>query len=288
MNAYTPHPALSARLQPKALCQLVTDWRGKLPAGGAIVEPKFDGWRMLWVNSELVTREGAPIEGVEHIADVLRRLEHDACVPMFFDGELLVGGNFEATSAHVQARGRNGVGGTFHIFDAMPMRVWRGEDVGHTAQARRTRLDEILDPIACDAVQPAPWNFVMTAAEVEELARDAIAAGGEGVVVKQALSTYRRAPSGNWQRIKRVLTADVRVIAVLPMADMPDRVGALLCDHKGVQVRVSAGMTDEQRKLLWEGRSRLLGSIVEVEALDRTARGSLRQARFVRVREDKR
>lgn len=284
-----PHPALAPRLDDQtALCALVQDWRGAIPPSGAIVEPKLDGIRALWIDGNLVTREGAALLGAEHIAATLRAIEHEAAVPMFLDGEFVAGGSFPGTVAHLAARGSRGDAGTLHLFDALPMRVWRGEDPCEALQARRAKLEALVKPFANEAVRIVPWAFLTSSREIERSAADFIAQGGEGVVIKDPLSTYRRKLSGAWQRIKRQLTLDLEVVGYEADKRRPFLLGVLIVDHEGKRVRIGTGFSDSERLALWRDRENLVGSIHEIAAMERTASGSLRQPRWVRARPDKR
>lgn len=284
MNAMLPHPALQRR--PDAgwsLCNLVSDWAGRIPAGGAICEPKIDGIRALYIDGELCTREGAAIHGVDHILAQLRAMEHEACEPTFYDGEFQVDDSFGATIAHFKAAGGRGNAGTFHLFDAIPMRTWRGEESCEALEARRPKLDRLATPFVGKGLELVPWAFMTDPAEIEERAQDLIRAGGEGVVVKHAGSTYRRTRSASWLRIRKALTLDLPCVGHTPLRGNDGALGALVLDHGGVRVHVSAGVPPMSRAEAAE----LVGSIVEVEALEVTERGSLRQANFVRFRPDK-
>lgn len=288
MTALAPHPALARRpADQHELCQLVTNWNGKVPAGGAIVEPKIDGIRALYIDGELCTREGSTIYGVDHILERLRAIEHEACFPLFVDGEFQVGGTFAATLAHFQAAGGRGNGGTLHAFDMIPMRTWRGEDVCEALQARRPKMDRLVQPFTGPGLELVPWAFMTDAAEIEGKARELIAAGGEGVVVKDALSTYRRNKSANWRRIRAAVTVDVPIVGWHPLQGNESALGSLVLRHEGVRVHVAAGFTDAERLELWARKETLLGMFAEVEAMEVTDRGSLRQARYLRLRPDK-
>lgn len=285
---FGPHPALMKRRDDHpALCQLVSDWRGRVSGDGAIVEPKRDGIRALYIAGELVTREGSPILGAGHIVAALKAIEHAAAIPLFFDGEWLVSDSFDATQRHFQARGSKGYAGTLHLFDALPMWTWRGEEPGTALYARKTRLEEMLagsDPAVLRAV---PWAYVSDPAEIEAHAADFIAKGGEGVVVKDPFATYRRKQDQSWQRIKKRLTLDLPVVGYEPDEKRPFLLGVLVVDHRGKKVRVSAGFSDVERMALWRRRESLIGSIHEIAAMEVTASGSLRQPRWVRERADK-
>jgi DNA ligase-1 len=285
MNA---HPALLGRGdRVQGLCQLVTDFKGKIPVGGCIEEPKIDGIRMLWIDGELVTREGVPILGAEHIAAALRVIEHEACVPMFFDGEWQVDGSYDATRQHFMAKGARGNAGIFHVFDALTMRQWRGQDVGHALLVRKRRLAEMCQPLGEGAaVREIPWGWVEAAADARRVADAVIAAGGEGVILKQANSTYVAARSTNWQRIKRSQTWDCRILDLIARPENGDQLAVMIVDLDGQPQRVAAGFTDRQRFDFMLARERMIGARVEIEAMERLDSGKLREARFLRVKNE--
>lgn len=286
-GALLPHPALTAKAGiPGELCQLVADWTGALAPGASIVEPKMDGMRALWINGDLVTREGVAIAGAEHIEAELMRLERAAAVPLFFDGEFQVGGNFATTLAHFGKNGADGHQGVLWAFDMMPARVWHGEDSGEALEVRRPKLDRMLSG-ATGPVRSLPWAWMTDRAEIEGHARDYIAVGGEGVVVKQAGAVYRRGRSTIWQRIKKAITLDLEIVGYEAERARSWLLGSIICDLNGKRVRVHAGFSDRERLELWRTRADLVGLIAEIEAMEMTEKGSLRSARFLRLRPDK-
>jgi ATP-dependent DNA ligase len=265
----------------------VGDWAGKVPIGGAMVEMKIDGMRALGMDGELCSREGSTIHGADHILATLREIEREACVPLFFDGEYQVGNCFRETVSHFKAAGGRGDRGTLFLFDAIPMRVWRGEDPCETLQARRAKLDKLVAPFVGPHLQLVPWAYMTDAAEIEAKARELIAAGGEGVVVKRALSTYRRIKSGDWQRIRKSLTLDVPITGFYPLRENADALGSLEGVLDGVRFKVAAGFSDAERVELWRVREGLVGSYMELDAMELTEAGKPRQAVFVRIRGDR-
>lgn len=283
------HPALLGRgdrLQ--GLCQLVSDFKGQVPVGGCGIEPKIDGIRMLWIDGELVTREGVPIHGADHIAAELRRMEHEACVPLFIDGEWQVGGTFDATRRHFMAKGGLGNAGIFHVFDVLEMRQWRGQDVSPALHARKRKLEALCQPLDEDGpVRQIPWAWVETEADARRVAADVIAAGGEGVILKHANATYRPGRSTNWLRIKKSQTWDCRILDLIGRQENEDQLATMIVDLDGQRVRVSAGFSDRQRFDFMLQADSLRGMMAEIEAMERTERGHLREARFVRLRDER-
>ncbi|MGC6329640.1 ATP-dependent DNA ligase [Rhizorhabdus sp. FW153] len=280
MNA---HPALARGDRLQGLCQLVTDFNGKIPAGGCVEEPKIDGIRMLWIDGELVTREGVPILGAEHIADDIRRMERAACRPLFVDGEWQVDASYGATRRHFSAKGSQGNAGILHAFDVMDMRQWRGQDVGHALLARKRALEKLCQPLGeRSPVRPIPWGWVDTVEDARRVAQEVIAAGGEGVILKHANSTYKAGRSTNWQRIKRAETYDGYIRELISRQDNGDVLATMVVEIEGRLVRVCEGFTDRQRFDFMLSGDAMIGSVVEVEAVDRSAAGALLEARFIR------
>jgi ATP-dependent DNA ligase len=217
----------------------------------------------------------------------LRAIEREACVPLFFDGEFQVGNSFRETVSHFKAAGGRGDRGTLFVFDAMPMRVWRGEDPCERSRRAGRSWTSWSRPFVGPELQLVPWAYMTDAAEIEAKARDLIAAGGEGVVVKRALSTYRRIKSGDWQRIRKSLTLDVPITGFYPLRENADALGSLEGELDGVRFKVAAGFSDAERVELWRVRESLVGSYMEVQAMEITEAGKPRQAVWNRLREDK-
>lgn len=211
--------------RPSELCQLAGDWRGDLPAGGAMIERKFDGWRALYLpdhlgKPRLFTRNGVPLEGVDHITWHLGRMAEAAGEPMFFDGELVVGDTLAETKAWCESGWkRGGIAGTFHAFDCMPLREWQDGGTDRPLVERKKHLRDLVDTAAEDCwdwrpgsygadLETLPVSFVedgwaFDTADVITEARRIWAQGGEGVVVKDAEAPYRRNRNGAWLKVKQ-------------------------------------------------------------------------------------
>jgi DNA ligase-1 len=63
--------------------------------------------------------------------------------------------------------------------------------------------------------------------------------------------------------------------------------GSIVVDFKGVQVGIGSGLSDEQRKAIWNNPEAYIGRIVEVRYQEITPDGSLRFPTFVCWRNDK-
>ncbi len=213
------HPALSQR--PRELVQLAGEWRGGVPDHGIWIEEKLDGVRAAWIGGELLTREGLPIGGVDHIAYRLRSIEKAAGHAIFFDGEFIAPGGYRATLRHIGQGLRAPEQGTLHLFDAMPSAEWAQ---GGSTRPLYERKRMLRDWVALAADPSADWTWrpgtngrepvgpalsvvsdtwAATQVDVERLANEVWARGGEGVMLKDAESVYCRTRSNAWRKYKR-------------------------------------------------------------------------------------
>lgn len=216
------------------LVQLLADWRGDLPPGGAMCEEKRDGYRASWFTGadgsrRLWTRGGLPIEGVAPILSRLLAMERAAGERMMFDGEFQVDGSLAATKAWCE-RGwkQGGSAGHLFLFDCLAMAEWRAGGSDTPLWQRKQRLEQLVaatapipaaayegdDPpawewpagskgrIELDPVSVIPDRWVNDAGDVLDFAREVWAAGGEGCVVKQFDAPYRRNRNGTWAKVK--------------------------------------------------------------------------------------
>lgn len=217
------HPALLHR--PPSLCQLASDWRGTVDPHGTWAEPKMDGVRALRRRGELVTREGVVLHGIAHIARRLDRLERAFGEPMMFDGEFVVDGDYPATLRHVGRGARAEDSGTLWLFDAVPLTAWEGDGDDRPLVQRKTAIVDAWEamlrdderralsweweagshgrPEPADAVAVMPDEWLEDAAAVRRRAAEIWAAGGEGLMLKDADAPYRRNRSAAWRKVKR-------------------------------------------------------------------------------------
>jgi ATP-dependent DNA ligase len=142
----------------------------------------------------------------------------------------------------------------------------------------------------------------------------------EGVVIKDPDALYEKKKSHAWMKLKAEETLDLPIIGIYngqEHSKYENILGGLIVDHKGVEVRVGGGFSDEDREELWKlweldaaiievdpkvgfkgrffdyegaknlGATNLLTRLLEVEFMEVTPDGSLRHPRAIRFRDDK-
>jgi len=201
--AFPPLPNPRFARPPAQLCQLASDWRGKLQPGNWLAQQKVDGVRALWINGDLVTREGVSIGGTDHIRRELRELERAAGARLFVDGEFQVDGNLAATMRHFNQRGRYGDAGTLFVFDVLPHNQWLANASEKPLTARLMQLQRLVDVTQPKTIRMIPSGPVANEADVTRLAEAMWRADLEGLVVKRADARYERRRSKEWRKVKQ-------------------------------------------------------------------------------------
>lgn len=205
------------------LCQLLSDWTGSILPSGALIERKWDGWRALRFPGRsgevnLWTRNGHAIHGVGHILARLERMEREAGEAMVFDGEFMVDDTLDATKRWCESGWKlGGEAGVLHLFDAVPLIAWRKGIDPTPLHERKARLKALIEATAqpewewragsrgrddADAVRFVEAEWAFSASDVVDAARQVWSVGGEGVVVKDADSPYRRGRNADWLKVK--------------------------------------------------------------------------------------
>ena len=184
--------------------------------GHASVEQKLDGARLQAHRSDesvrLFTRNGNDVSGrLGAVADLLRSLP---CTSVVLDGEV-IGLGEDATPDRFQDTmsrfgrhaGEHGATLTVRFFDCLHL---DGSDLLDEPLATRA---EALDRVA------GAWRVASVhtndLAEAEAFLAASLAAGHEGVVVKDLASAYEAGRRGGaWRKVKPVRTLDLVVLAV--------------------------------------------------------------------------
>lgn len=246
--------------RPTEIVQLAGVWDAAALPVGWEAEEKVDGIRCAWIEGQLFSREGAGLE-IPHVAAELARLERRFGQRMMLDGEYQEPGGFLDTLAWHSSRGKRAPAGTFHLFDAVPLDDWRADACEEPLTERRRFIAAALgdwEPQHVRRVLPLP---VANRREVEQLAATVWARGGEGLMLKDGASLYRRERSASWLKVKRKLALTGVVREILHNGK------ALSVEIGGRKVRVSSQLRPTPS----------VGMHVSIEAMEWSNTGALRQ-----------
>lgn len=297
-------------------CQLAHDGtkHEKKIKGKKLIDIKLDGVRCLTViNAEEKTvrqysRNGQPMENFGHITRALESHIEEFDRSWVLDGEMM-SANFQTLMTQLKRKKDvQAEDSVLNLFDIIPLSEFlAGKST--MGQRRRTALLKTFKPIfdkvntfsvlqsntLIDIVVPEEVDLDTAVGQMQydEINRRAIAAGFEGIMLKDPNAVYECKRSTSWLKVKPSITVDLEIIAVEEGTGKNEgRLGALVCrgldQGRLITVNVGSGISDDQRDEWWADIPALLGQIVEVraDAITQNQDGSysLRFPRFVRFR----
>lgn len=283
--------AYDYNLAPKALSEQCAAFKKKyptlddLPADEYIMMPKYDGCLAIVVADDtghVLTRTGESITSIPHVLAAAR-----AMLP----GYVIFGEAYKFDAPFKD------ISGTFRrhapqddllvvAFDAVPVADWRAGKCDESYKARLARLHEAWlstpsdEIIVAPAADPVDW---------QGFANCLVAMGGyDGAILRRADAGWHIGASKNGEaiKVKPVKSLDLRAVDwFYGKGKHAGRAGGIVVEYRGVQTQVGTGFSDGERvEIAIQGtRDR----IAEVEFMELTADGKLREPRFKGWRHDK-
>lgn len=144
-------------------------------------------------------------------------------------------------------------------------------------------------------IRPACTHFVPSTAghsKWQGWCNELKALGGyDGLILRDPEGAWMRGNGTNGEiiKLKPALSFDLRVVGLEEgKGKHTGRLGALVVRFHDKELRVGTGFSDAQRDAWWPSEcSEIVGSIVEIEAMDFSSDGLLREPRFKGIRHDK-
>jgi len=271
----------------RELCMRPADYDAKLlpPPQDTAVELKHDGIHAIWrLEHGVRTLEGSDFHGAAHLIPGLAAIAAELGGAYVLDGEYINPQGFDAAVGDFK-RGQGA--GIILLWDAVPVDVYEGRAQSASLRERRARLEVAVARVTAAGRHGGVGISRMSTGYDDEGVEMAAAAVWEedleGIVVKDLRSGYVRDRSTAWMRLKRKLSADVRVKSI-ELRKGTALLSAVVADYKGHEVRIGVGFSEGQRKRPGDFRP---GMLIEVTHLGETPKGSLRSATFARVRGDR-
>ena len=262
----------------------------RLPAT-VLLEPKLDGVRCYVKQGHCYSRTSKHLTNFNHLAQALAVVSRETV----FDGELMpstAGGaeTFRTVMRQLYRHGANTSGIGIALFDAIPLAHWRRKSSPLTQTERRNSLERLVPK----KLRPHIWVVPAILAPsdpkvIQSVYQSFLAAGYEGIMVKDPHAPYEWARRGHWLKMKPTHTMDLPIVGFQAgEGKHVGRLGALLVERDGIVTEVGTGFSDVERTTIWRSRQHLLGVQVEVAYQEISSHGRLRFPVFKRLRTDKR
>jgi len=285
--------AYDYNLAPKALSEQCAAFKKKyptlddLPADEYIMMAKYDGCLAI-INTDapvplaVLTRTGETVHSMWHVAEQAKKLmpgyvifgEAYKYATPFKD----ISGKFRR---HAQQPDLNVV-----AFDAVPVADWRAGKCDESYKARLARLREAWHASPVPAIIVAPAS---DAGASQGFANALVAQGGyDGAILRRADAPWTVGASKNGEaiKVKPVQSLDLRAVDWFSgKGKHANRAGGIVVEYRGVQTQVGTGFSDAERETIASQGTR--NQIAEVEFMELTADGKLREPRFKGWRYDK-
>lgn len=274
---------------------------GNLPVTHAITE-KYDGLRCLAIIDHkgqvtLMARSGKEHTGYTELIEDIKALEYKNVV---FDGEILAKNPnglksdelFSVTSSITRKKGEK-TGLNYWIYDTLSYDEFLEGKSGSPYELRRGDLSVVEDKIAKTGllhlhVSPVlAWTKNMDV--VQKYIDFAAEEGKEGIMLNSASGFYTTTRTKQLLKVKQFHTADVLCTDVVEEI-RGGKLGAIVVDYKGSEVKVGSGFSAEERQRFWDNPDEIIGKIVEIQYFEESRNQkddsiSLRFPTFKRVRQ---
>lgn len=264
------------------------------------VTTKLDGVRCLIVCHEngekkAYSRNGLELEGYEDFLPQLQ-LENGYIYDgelLYFDDSLQSDARFRKTSEITRTKGKKDKDLlVYNIFDLLPLSEFE-EGVSKLPYSKRR---EILDTMVENKYQKIvkvlyKGKFNNT---LFSLLDEVVENGEEGLMLNTADGLYEVGKrSKNILKMKKFHDVDIYCIGVEEgTGKHKGKLGSIIVDYKGYDVKVGSGFSDELREYYWQNQDEIVNHIVKVkyfeESIDKDENLSLRFPIFLDVRDDKR
>lgn len=282
--------AYDYNLAPKALSEQCAAFKKKyptlddLPADEYIMMPKYDGCLAIVVadTGHVLTRTGESVTSIPHVLAQARKL---------LPGYVIFGEAYKFGTPFKDISGafrRHAPQDDLIVvaFDAVPVADWRAGKCDESYKDRLARLREAWHASPVPAIIVAPAS---DAGGSQGFANALVAQGGyDGAILRRADAPWTVGASKNGEaiKVKPVQSLDLRAWAVFPgKGKHANRAGGITVSYRGVDTNVGTGFSDAERERLTTHGCK--GQIAEIEFMELTADGKLREPRFKGWRYDK-
>ena len=260
---------------------------GALPADEYIMMAKYDGCLAIIVSdhsasASVISRTGEPITSMPHCAKAAAEL---------LPGWVIFGEAYKFDTPFKD------ISGAFRrhapqdslicvAFDAVPVADWRAGKCDIPYKDRLSRLKAAWQATTQYGIIVAPaLDYVAPQGFANAMVRQG---GYDGAIVRRADAPWMAGASKNGEaiKVKPVQSLDLRAVDwFYGKGKHAGRAGGIVVEYRGVKTQVGTGFSDAERETIASQGTR--NQIAEVEFMELTEDGKLREPRFKGWRYDK-
>lgn len=269
----------------------------KLAGKEFAITTKLDGFRLIVFKNtdgsiECYSRVGQRIEGLVEIEADLAVIPNNTAL----DGELTISNYFDmpskdaykAASKIIRLKGDTPkLGLTYRVFDCMKADEFKTQSCIKPYIERRAELDSLPK---MKHVEVLPVLYVGNdTSKITEWLDKITSEGGEGCILNICNAPYVWSRTWNLQKVKKFSDMELEVLDFEEgEGKYKGMLGAFICKYKNNTVKVGSGLTDIERKDIWQKRDYYRGKLITINYFEESFSAgipSLRFPTFVRFRE---
>ena len=237
---------------------------------------KLNGNNCAYYKGKLISRQGKPFIGLDHIIKDIERLpKHEKYM---FNGELIRknynnlsdNDNFQIGTGIINSDDSDKSCIKFVIYECIPNEEFEN---GESKLKYKARREQVLNPlttsISCldtDNLEVVPIIYEGTDKSViQPLLDKADKDGWEGLMLNKD-TKWKNKRNNGILKVKSFKHADIRCTDVVEGdGKYKGTLGLIKCDYKGYELGVGSGFTDEQRNYYWNNPDEIIGKIVQIK-----------------------
>jgi DNA ligase-1 len=296
---------------PVFTCQLAHDSANheSKVTGQKLIEVKLDGVRVIAIVYptglvSLFSRNGKSLDNFPLVEEQLAKHAKLFAEPTVLDGEIM-SASFQDLMKQIHRKDdTKSTDAVLNLFDIITLKEFQAGQGLHrqidrsvTLLAWYNQFKDHMPNVTVVGQELVDLDSELGQNRFKQINSDAVAGGYEGLLIKDPEAVYECKRSVAWLKLKPVISVDLTVVSLDEGTGKNVGVlGALVCegiDHgRKIKVNVGSGLTDKQRKEMWDNKDLVIGQTVEILADVVTISQdsdvySLRFPRFCRFRDDK-
>ena len=252
------------------------------------VEPKLDGIRCFAVveneKALLFARSGKLITNFDStIGDALLQLGNGC-----YDGELM-GEDFVSLMRQAYRKENVDTATTYlALFDYLSLEEWKSGQTSTSCEERYNHLRNTVGQGNQYVNVIERHQVEASYAPIKELHDRFVAQGFEGAMIKDPTAAYKFGRGYEVMKLKDFHDVDLIIEGLDEGTGRhKGRLGAVVVNYQGTEVKVGSGFSDELREQVWNDPTGFIGRMIEVRYQEVTPDGSLRFPTFVCFRNDR-